>query len=414
MMAAGRHAGRQWPKLRKFSGGEENVEEFLSEVTIYMSLHVMPAKQAATWVLEALEGEAKALILGRQSHELDTPQKVLDLLKAEWGNNQSHIKRTSAFYNRKQKPTETVSRYAANLRWLWNSCNEVLPMGAQLTEEHIKDRFVEGVRTISLRRELQRVIRYNIHNRPIPLQDLVAIAKDWVRDENEDDESPTRAADVVAEPSVTVNYARGRPQEPKNHSFQPRSGSDDQRRELEECRRELEFLKTSFVDSQKELEKMKENMVADHGHGRADLENHILPTGVQLTGGTFPKGAHRAGRSFHTGTVPMGSEPPFRFGMQKVEPPKCWTCGGDDHFRAQCSRGRLRQINRPHPGWGNRRPEQGYRTQKEQNAYNEGPPEWYTYSREANEYDRYARTYAYPQKFSKLRSGYRADSYQGN
>ena len=413
-MAANRNnPGRQWkwPKLRTFSGGEESVDEFISEVTLYMDLHTMPARQAATWVLEALEGEAKSLILGRQSHELDTPTKVLNLLKDEWGNNRSHVKRTSAFFSRKQKSAETISRYAANLRWLWNSCNEILPVGAKLTEEHIKDRFVEGVKNISLRRELQRVIRYNLQNQQISLQHLVTFAKDWLRDETEDDDSPTRAADVVAEPDVSVDYVRGRPQEPKSQNFLVKPGSNDQRREVEECRREIELLRTSLADSKKEIERMKDNMVVDHGQGRSDLLDHPRSKRDLIERDTFPRGSQQVGRSFHAGTVPMGPEPPFRFGARRAEPPTCWNCGGDDHLRAQCNRGRLRQ-NKPHPGWGNQRPRQGYGTRREQSTYDEGPPEWYP--REENEYDRYANAYAPPHGIPRMRTGYRTGTYQGN
>ena len=49
-MAARQLAGRKPPKLRKLSGEDQNVEDFIKEVNVLMNLHALPAKQAALWI----------------------------------------------------------------------------------------------------------------------------------------------------------------------------------------------------------------------------------------------------------------------------------------------------------------------------------------------------------------------------
>jgi len=55
---------RKPPKLRKFNGEDDKVEDYLKEVNVLMNLHVLPAKQAALWIIDSLEGAARTLVLG--------------------------------------------------------------------------------------------------------------------------------------------------------------------------------------------------------------------------------------------------------------------------------------------------------------------------------------------------------------
>ena len=123
-MMAVRNMGRKPPKLRKYSGESENVENFISEVTVLMNLNVLPAKQAALWIIDALEGPARTLVLTKSHHELDTPQKVLEILKGEWGDRKSNTMKRRVFYGKKQGSVETITEYATTLKQLWERCNE--------------------------------------------------------------------------------------------------------------------------------------------------------------------------------------------------------------------------------------------------------------------------------------------------
>ena len=71
------------PRLRKFRGDEDNFEEFLREVNALLSLLELPGKQAAQWILGALEGPARNLVLSYSPDECNTPKKILDILRCD-------------------------------------------------------------------------------------------------------------------------------------------------------------------------------------------------------------------------------------------------------------------------------------------------------------------------------------------
>ena len=81
-----------------------------------MNLHVLPAKQAALWIIDSLEGPARTLVLAKNHNELDTPQKVLDILKLEWGDRKSNTMKKRAFYGKSQGSVETITEYATTLK----------------------------------------------------------------------------------------------------------------------------------------------------------------------------------------------------------------------------------------------------------------------------------------------------------
>ena len=89
------------PKLRKFSG-EESTEDFIQEATTLLALLNLPQKQAATWIIDALEGSARALIITQSATDIDTPQKILNILRSEWGERKTQTTLRKAFYRRSQ------------------------------------------------------------------------------------------------------------------------------------------------------------------------------------------------------------------------------------------------------------------------------------------------------------------------
>ena len=99
-MMAAKQVRMKPTKLRRCSGEDKNVEDFITEVTVLMNLHVLPAKQAALWIIDSLEGPARTLVLAKSHNELDTPQKVLEILKSEWGDRKSTTMRKRAFYGK--------------------------------------------------------------------------------------------------------------------------------------------------------------------------------------------------------------------------------------------------------------------------------------------------------------------------
>lgn len=284
-MAARQVAGRKPPKLRKFSGEDENVEDFITEVHVLMGLQVLPAKQAALWIIDSLEGPARALVLTKSHHDLDTPQKVLDILKGEWGDRKSLTMHRRAFYGKAQSSGETISEYAATLKQLWQRCNEGVPMAERLSDDSLINTFIDGLRIVALKRELRKVAQTLMQNgQAVNLQELILIARDWMKEE--ETASPIRTAEASVVPEAQVDFVKDKIREAKVTQYH--SELEDVKKKLEECATEMQLLRDRWVEGQREIARLKKEVVE------------------------------------------FGNRP------KQTDPPRCWHCGSDQHFRAQC------------------------------------------------------------------------------
>ena len=97
-------------------------------------------------------GPARTLVLAKSHNELDTPQKVLDILKLEWRDRKSNTMKKRAFYGKSQGPVETITEYATTLKQLWQRCNEGVPVAERLSDDSLINTFIDGLRTVALRR----------------------------------------------------------------------------------------------------------------------------------------------------------------------------------------------------------------------------------------------------------------------
>lgn len=318
------------PKLRKFMGEEENAEDFIREANTLLNLHQLPAKQAALWIIDSLEGAARQLVLTKNPTELDTPQKILGILKLEWGEQTSYTIRRKAYYGRNQGSVESVSEFATAIQALWRRCNEGVPIAEQLTEDSLLFTFVDGLRTAALRRELKKVLQ--TAQQPISFQELVQIAREWMREEKVEDSARVAGQhidelywELSEHPSETfMNFVSGKDVK-GGRQFHSKYNPEleEMKKKLNECTEKLKSLTLGREEDQKEIARLKKVAM------ERDREFASKKAGVEDFGG-----GDRGGVASN-----------FRFGQQQMRP-RCWGCGKEGHFRAQCWRGEVSDSNR--------------------------------------------------------------------
>ena len=253
-----------------------------------MSLQVLPAKQAALWIIDALEGPARKLVLAESHHAVDTPQKVLDILKGEWGDRKSLTMRRKAFYGKSQGTVESITEYATALHQFWSRCNKGVPVVERLSDDNLINIFIDNLRTVALRRELRKVVQTKVQNGQVAtFKELVLIARDWMKEEEE--VSSAKAAKILVDvPEVQIDFARDRSKDPNPAKYLD---------ELEEMRKKLEECTSEIIK----------------------LRNEGLPSKEPGSTKQFRERNNR-----------------FQFGNREIDPPRCWQCGSEQHFRAQC------------------------------------------------------------------------------
>ncbi|XP_025080387.1 uncharacterized protein LOC112556012 [Pomacea canaliculata] len=139
-------------RLQKFAGGPS--DEFEREVEIGLALSPMPENAACVYVLNALEGPARRRVLMFPHDMIDTPEKILDILREAYGERRDAIDIVASFYNRRQQSKEAVIEYAATLRNLQAKANRLL--SDAISSTHLATRFVKGLRNSQVRRETSR------------------------------------------------------------------------------------------------------------------------------------------------------------------------------------------------------------------------------------------------------------------
>ena len=90
-------------KLRRFSGDEGDVEDFIREAKLYLQFQPMEDPVAAGWLLGALEVRAMQEILSMGAEDVNTPAKILDILEQNWGEHRDASSLAGAFFFRRQQ-----------------------------------------------------------------------------------------------------------------------------------------------------------------------------------------------------------------------------------------------------------------------------------------------------------------------
>ena len=190
------------PKLRKFDG-EGDIDEFVKEVLLLQRINSLGGKTAASWVLDALEGTARRVILDKDPAEIDSAPKILELLQEQFEKYQSPVIKAREFFKRMQGRGETIPEFADALYGLWKRVNEAEDGLERMSPDTLCAAFTEGLRTPALKRNMKQLLRDHPN---IPFRHLVREAKVWMREEQED-EAPRIAAQTCKELELTARIS---------------------------------------------------------------------------------------------------------------------------------------------------------------------------------------------------------------
>ena len=329
------------PKLRKFSG-EENTEDFIQETLTLLSLLNLTPKQAATWIIDALEGSARSLIIAQNPNAIDTPQKILDILRAEWGERKTQTTLRKAYYRRIQGSGESVSEYGTAIQALWRKCNDQVPPQEQLSVDSLLMTFIDGLRTAALRRELKKVLQTT--QQPLTIGELIQLARDWMTEEKPEEVAQASELKFESLGDELHRFCLDRADTRKckgnsNPSFAYRPEIDAMQKRLDETQEKIKLLE-SAKDREEKQRIQLQNELLEIRNDRSVHRNSNRSCWDCGQSGHFSRNCPQRWRKDRSNDSLSGSENRlsegrFTFG-QGQNVPSCWSCGREGHFRSQC------------------------------------------------------------------------------
>mgnify|MGYP003561706102 CR=1 FL=1 len=164
------------PQLSPFSG-DGDVDLFVAEARRILANVSMDEGTAVEWLLQALRGCAREEVLPRLGEDLKTPSDVLEALLATFGQQTLPGEILAKFYSRRQGKHEALLTYAQDIQQLVAKANRHHP--GSLSDAQLRDRFVEGIQSASLRREVRRLCQ----NEGVTYLQARAEALRWLEDE---------------------------------------------------------------------------------------------------------------------------------------------------------------------------------------------------------------------------------------
>ncbi|KAK7471685.1 hypothetical protein BaRGS_00035658 [Batillaria attramentaria] len=186
------------PKLPRFSGElcDGPVEDFIREAERVLAAYQLQDGMAAEYVLRHLDGLARREVLALPATNRGTADAVLAALQDAFGDTRAAMTLLSAFHSRQQRSAERLLEYIHSLQELAAKINA--RQAGTISDQALRDRFVEGLANPALKRELRRMIR---DDATVTLLALRAEATEWLRHEPPEDilvqrQQPTELTNV--------------------------------------------------------------------------------------------------------------------------------------------------------------------------------------------------------------------------
>lgn len=147
------------PWLPKFSGERRRFGEWRSQVWAMLRAQPLSAEQQADFVFSALEGEARREIALLDEDKRNTGDRILSELKSLYGETVSAAQARATFFKCRQHLDEKVGDFILRLRESHSKWKGLDREAAGEDDEVLLDQFVLGLKTSSVRTELQRHLR---------------------------------------------------------------------------------------------------------------------------------------------------------------------------------------------------------------------------------------------------------------
>ena len=150
---------------------------------------------ALEWILQSLTGCARREVLQRSPERL-TADGILRALTDTFGDTRSPTALLSAFHQKRQGAAESLLCFAHHLQRLAQQSNDKRP--GNVTEETLRDQFVEGLLNPALRRDVRRYVREH------PSTDFIgarAEAQRWLKEDDLPDYTATVQQSSASQPT---------------------------------------------------------------------------------------------------------------------------------------------------------------------------------------------------------------------
>lgn len=135
-----------------------SVDEFIEEVERVISARNQAAPEQFDFVLSLLRGSALDEVHLRRA-DGDVVKDLFVYLKDAFGDKRSVSQLLQNFYNCKQKEGEDVREFSHSLSQAFSFVRKQHPNSVGNETTVLRDQFIEGVRDLSLRRELRKYVR---------------------------------------------------------------------------------------------------------------------------------------------------------------------------------------------------------------------------------------------------------------
>lgn len=143
-------------KISKFSD-KNDIDEWSKNVNLYVTNKFRSEQEKVHFILDHLEDAVKLEIRLEIDPEKSSSTELLDLLTNLYSVKESIFELQHSFYERKQQSGESLNDYSRELMRILYLMKKKDPATYKDTETILKERFAEGVRDLSLRRELKRL-----------------------------------------------------------------------------------------------------------------------------------------------------------------------------------------------------------------------------------------------------------------
>ncbi|XP_063951585.1 uncharacterized protein LOC129271552 [Lytechinus pictus] len=169
-------------RLEVFAGrptrqSDQGVHDWVAGVRAQLELRGIKGKEAAAFIREYLEGDARREVSGRGEDIKDDPESIFSVLTKVFGDGNSLPRLQQSFYSFEQGPSFDLLSCSLQLVDLFDRMVQLDPTLKVQREPSLKSRFAEAVRDEALRRELRRL---NIESPQLSFFELRDRALEWL------------------------------------------------------------------------------------------------------------------------------------------------------------------------------------------------------------------------------------------
>lgn len=149
------------PWVPKFSGEGSQVKfrDWKIQIEAMLRAQGLSEAQKTDFIIGALDGVARREVLLLEDAKRNSATEILKALDALYSKTKSLAQIRVQFFKCVQGEGESIGAYVLRLRELFLRWREKEPRGSAQDETTVRDQFILGLRSVTIQRELQRLVR---------------------------------------------------------------------------------------------------------------------------------------------------------------------------------------------------------------------------------------------------------------